>query len=126
MVCLLIGFEVRPAALVGSAAPIAVGFLVVLLARLGVVFAVARGLRDTAERLPGPWRVLVTWGGLRGALAMVLALALPDDFPQRALLIEMTFGVVIVSLLLQGLTIPALAGRILRAPPPKTAPSPND
>ena len=113
IVFLLIGFEVRPAALLGSAAIIAIAFIVVVLARLGVVVAVAAMVQRTPERLPGSWIVLVTWGGLRGALAMVLALALPADFPQRALLVDMTFGVVIVSLLLQGLTIPALTDRLI-------------
>jgi monovalent cation:H+ antiporter, CPA1 family len=42
-----------------------------------------------------------------------LALALPSGFPQRSLLIDMTFGVVIASLLVQGLTIPFVAARLL-------------
>jgi CPA1 family monovalent cation:H+ antiporter len=113
IVFLLIGFEVRPAALLGSAAIIAIAFIIVVVARLGVVVAVASMLRRTSERVPGSWIVLVTWGGLRGALAMVLALALPAEFPQRALLIDMTFGVVVVSLLLQGLTIPKLTERLI-------------
>lgn len=117
IVFLLIGFEVRPTALVGSVAIIAVAFVVVVLARLGVVISVASLLHRTSERIPRAWVVLVTWGGLRGALAMVLALALPSDFPQRVLLIDMTFGVVIVSLLLQGLTIPSLTDRLMRRSP---------
>jgi CPA1 family monovalent cation:H+ antiporter len=113
IVFLLIGFEVHPGALVASAGIIAIAFIIVVLARLGVVVAVAAVLRRSSERVPGSWIVLVTWGGLRGALAMVLALALPADFPQRALLIDMTFGVVIVSLLVQGLTIPSLTDRLI-------------
>ena len=114
IVFLLIGFEVRPAALLASAAIIAIAFVMSLFARFGVSSPVAAMLRRTSERLPRSWIVLVTWGGLRGALAMVLALALPTDFPQRALLIDMTFGVVIVSLLLQGLTIPMLTDLLVR------------
>jgi CPA1 family monovalent cation:H+ antiporter len=45
---------------------------------------------------------------MRGALSMVLALGLVANFPHRDLLITMTYGVVILSLLVQGLTMPAL------------------
>ncbi len=121
IVFLLIGFEVRPAALVTSAAIIAVAFVAVVLARLGIVVTTTALLRRTSERIPGSWALFATWGGLRGALAMVLALALPADFPHRVLLIDMTFGVVVASLLIQGLTIPALAHRFLvgRPVPPQ-------
>jgi CPA1 family monovalent cation:H+ antiporter len=42
---------------------------------------------------------------------MVLVLAIPVDFPQRQLLVTMTFGVVLLSILIQGIT----AGPLLRA-----------
>ncbi len=119
IVFLLIGFEVRADALIGSAGPIAVGFLCVVLGRVFVVFGVTGLLRRTTERVSAAWSALIAWGGLRGALAMVLALALPADVTQRALLIDMTFGVVIASLLIQGLTIPFLTQPLLgttRAP----------
>lgn len=47
---------------------------------------------------------LLTWGGLRGGLALTLALSLPDS-PQKALIINMTFAVVVFSILVQGATI---------------------
>lgn len=47
---------------------------------------------------------LFTWGGLRGGLALALALSLPDT-PEKALIINMTFGVVAFSILVQGSTI---------------------
>ena len=112
IVFLLIGFEVRPMALARTASVVGVAFAVVLLARTIVVYGTAGLLRGTTERLSSAWSALIAWGGLRGALAMVLALALPADFPRRALLIDMTFGVVIASLLVQGLTIPLIAVRL--------------
>jgi CPA1 family monovalent cation:H+ antiporter len=115
LVFLLIGFETRPAALLSSAAVISIAFVVVVAARLLVVAVSALLLRNTHERISSKWTLLITWGGLRGALAMVLALSLPPDMPNRLLLIDMTFGVVVVSLLLQGLTIPWLTQRL--APP---------
>lgn len=47
---------------------------------------------------------LFTWGGLRGGLALALALSLPDS-PEKPLIINMTFGVVAFSILIQGSTI---------------------
>ena len=112
LVFLLIGFETRPAGLLSSAAAIGIAFVTVVVARLLVVAGSAAALRKTDERIPSAWTMLITWGGLRGALAMVLALALPADMPNRLLLINMTFGVVVISLLLQGLTIPWVTRRL--------------
>lgn len=50
---------------------------------------------------------LLTWGGLRGGLALALALSLPRG-DERALLGNMTFGVVAFSVLVQGSTIAKL------------------
>lgn len=54
----------------------------------------------------------MTWGGLRGGLSMVLVLALPKAFPHRELLVTMTFGVVILSILIQGLSMTVLLRRL--------------
>ncbi len=51
-------------------------------------------------------RVVLAWSGLRGALTIALALGLPPETPQRDLLIVMAFGVVLFSLVVQGLTLP--------------------
>ena len=50
---------------------------------------------------------ILTWGGLRGGLAVALALSLPDS-THRNLILVMTFSVVVFSIIAQGLTIPRL------------------
>ncbi len=50
---------------------------------------------------------LLTWGGLRGGLALALALSLPDS-PEKATIVNMTYAVVIFSILVQGITIARL------------------
>lgn len=50
---------------------------------------------------------LLTWGGLRGGLALALALSLPDGL-EKSLIINMTFGVVVFSILVQGASIGAI------------------
>lgn len=53
---------------------------------------------------------LLTWGGLRGGLAIAMALSLPDS-PDKALILHMTYFVVVFSLIVQGLSV----GRIFKA-----------
>jgi CPA1 family monovalent cation:H+ antiporter len=112
VVFLLIGFEVSPSALLAAWPEILLAFVVVVLARAVVVYGVGGLLNRTKERIPPNWLAVMTWGGLRGALSMVLALALPFDFPNRELLITLTFGVVLLSILVQGLTMQPLLRRV--------------
>jgi CPA1 family monovalent cation:H+ antiporter len=108
IVFLMIGLEVRSAALLADWRAVLAAFLAVLIARAVTVGAVAGATWPTRRRLPPRWSVVLTWGGLRGALSMVLALSVPKSLPDRPLLITMTFGVVILSILGQGLSMPAL------------------
>jgi CPA1 family monovalent cation:H+ antiporter len=112
IVFLLIGLEVHLDALFGSWQVILVAYLVVTASRGLVIFAVSGLLRKTREKIPWPWSVALTWGGLRGGLPMVLVLSLAKDFPHRDLLVTMTFGVVMISILLNGMTVPPLLRRL--------------
>lgn len=108
IVFLLIGFEVDLISLVRDWRAILLAWVVVVGAR-GVVVLVSHFLLSrTSERAPLSWSVVVIWGGLRGALSMVLVLGLALDFPHRELLVHLTFGVVLLSLLVQGLTMAPL------------------
>ncbi|HEV2687774.1 MAG TPA: sodium:proton antiporter [Bryobacteraceae bacterium] len=51
---------------------------------------------------------ILWWGGLRGALALALALALPASLPFRDQIVTAAFGVVVFSVVIQGLTMPPL------------------
>src|SRR5215203_5136225 len=63
---------------------------------------------------PGRASIILGWAGMRGAVSLAAALALPlttdagDDFPNRDLVIFLTFGVILTSLVVQGLSFPAL------------------
>lgn len=54
---------------------------------------------------------LLTWAALRGGLAVALALSIPPS-PQRELILPMTYGVVVFSLLVQGLTLKPIVARL--------------
>ena len=63
------------------------------------------------ERDPYPpwqWPVIISWAGIRGAVSLAAALALPTNFPGRDLIVFLTFGVILVTLVGQGLTLPWL------------------
>ena len=68
-----------------------------------------------AEKIPLRWQHVAVGGGLRGALVLALALSLTTAFPYREQILNLTFGVVIFSILVQGLTIKPLV-RILKLP----------
>jgi CPA1 family monovalent cation:H+ antiporter len=108
IVFLLIGLEIHPIALRNDWFAIVVAYLVVTTGR-GLMIVIGRAaLGLTRERFPWSWCILLTWGGLRGALPMVLVLSLPKNFPNRDLLISMTYGVAVLSILGHGLTMSGL------------------
>jgi monovalent cation/hydrogen antiporter len=62
-----------------------------------------------------PWQypTIISWAGIRGAVSLVAALALPTGFPDRELILYLTFAVIVATLVLQGLTLPVLI-RVLK------------
>lgn len=112
IVFLLIGFEVKVSALLSAWKPILVAYLAMTIGRMVVLNIVGLILLPTREKLPRFWPMVLTWGGLRGGLSMVLALALPQGLPHRDLIVAMTFGVVILSILVQGITMGPLLRRL--------------
>lgn len=62
-------------------------------------------------RLAGRLTFVVGWAGLRGAVSLAAALALPIDFPERNLILLVTFAVILVTLVGQGLTLPMVLHR---------------
>ena len=83
-----------------------------------------RGLDVCLSRLPLGWLHVIFWGGLRGAVAVALALSLPSELAQRDLLQGLVFGVVLFTLLVQGTTAPRLL-RWARVEPAAPAPAPE-
>jgi CPA1 family monovalent cation:H+ antiporter len=110
---LLMGLAISPGLLVRAAPLIAAGFVAITIARALVVYGLIGG---GGRLLPGPARMplgylhVMFWAGLRGAVAVALALALPNSLPDRDLLQGAVYGVVLVTLLVQGTT----AGQVIR------------
>jgi monovalent cation/hydrogen antiporter len=83
-----------------------------------LVRALDRRPAQRARRIGARARLVSGWSGMRGAVSLAAALALPletstgQPFPQRNLLIFMTFGVILATLVLQGLSLPWLIRRL--------------
>jgi Na+/H+ antiporter len=89
-----------------------------------VAYFVRRHLLHQDERTPSARAIFVVgWTGMRGVIALAAAISLPETlangepFPQRNLIIFLTFCVILVTLVLQGLTLPGLI-RVLRVASP--------
>jgi len=67
-----------------------------------------RSIREHDPYPPWQYPAVISWAGIRGAVSLVAALALPADFPDRDLIVFLTFAVIVATLVLQGLTLPGL------------------
>jgi monovalent cation:H+ antiporter, CPA1 family len=86
---------------------------IVLAARWLSVFGTIKALSFRRKFSPAMLPIL-TWGGLRGGLAIAMALSLPAGV-RRSFLVAVTYGVVTFSILIQGTTIRMLVGRALKS-----------
>jgi CPA1 family monovalent cation:H+ antiporter len=83
----------------------------VLLGRAVTVYPLCLLFIRTRWAIPMRSQHVLWWGGLRGALGLALALSLPPSLPFRSEILVATFGVVVFSVIVQGLTIPLLLRR---------------
>ena len=80
----------------------------------------SRRIRERDPMPPVSWLALISWAGMRGGVSLAAALAIPlttdagEPFPGRNLILFLTFAVIFGTLVIQGLTLPAVI-RLLRA-----------
>jgi NhaP-type Na+/H+ or K+/H+ antiporter len=123
---ILVGLQLQPILdeLDGTAVAVLVGqgtlvSVVVVAVRLGWGFSVPYLVRlldrrpsQVMRRIGARERLLLGWSGMRGAVSLAAALALPLDFPMRNLILFLTFSVILATLVVQGLTLPGLIRRL--------------
>lgn len=82
--------------------------------RFGMIDIIARFLEEyRGKRIPINWRAGMTWSGLRGAVSIVLVLGITGiDLPNEQLLLALTYGIVLGTNLIQGLSMPVLIKRL--------------
>ncbi|HTX68904.1 MAG TPA: sodium:proton antiporter [Thermoleophilia bacterium] len=112
LIFLLIGLSVRLDMILSRVGTVLIAFVVVLVARAVTVYGFGLISRAFGAGPPLSWQHVLVWGGLRGTIALALVLSVPLTLAGRADLVTVTFGVVLLSLLVQGLTIPWLTRRL--------------
>ncbi|MBC7637790.1 MAG: cation:proton antiporter [Acetobacteraceae bacterium] len=112
IVFILIGLEVsqRAPAMFGAAAWVVIAL--VMVGRAVAVYALCLPFRQSRLAVQMRHQHVLVWGGLRGALALALALSLPVELEGRDTVIVAGFAVVAFSVFAQGLTMPALVRRL--------------
>jgi monovalent cation:H+ antiporter, CPA1 family len=113
LIFLLIGLQVAGMPFIsigGRTLVVAIGLL--LVARASTVYPLCLLFRFSTWAIPMREQHVLWWGGLRGALALALALALPPSFAFHSEILVTAFGVVIFSVVVQGLTMQLLLRKL--------------
>ena len=111
IVFLLIGDQVEFQGLLDELDKIAIAIALMLVARAVSVFALgalSNAVTGPDMDLPLKGQVVLWWGGLRGSVSVALALSVPVVLGDRQEVISIVFGVMLFTLLVQGLTIKPL------------------
>jgi CPA1 family monovalent cation:H+ antiporter len=109
VIFLVIGLGVDLPGLLADWQPILWAIVAVLVSRAVGIYGLAR----LGRPIPSNWRHVMWWGGLRGAIALALALSVPLSMgEERSTLLHMAFGVVLFTLLVQGLSMEGLVKRL--------------
>jgi CPA1 family monovalent cation:H+ antiporter len=122
IVFILIGMSVasQPLHRLGTGAGV-VAVLLVLAGRGLSIYPLSALFTWSRWRLKPSLQHTLFWGGLRGALALALALAVPATVPERSAIILTAFVVVAFSILVQGLTMPWLINHLQLGRKPREA-----
>ncbi|CAN5588375.1 hypothetical protein BH20ACT15_BH20ACT15_10310 [soil metagenome] len=110
----LIGLVIDADLLVENLGSVALGIVAVLVSRPLAIFPIMP-LLNRLSRLPEVGvrnQMVLVWGGLRGGVALALALAIPASLPDQERFVAMTAGVVVATLLVNATTIRALIGAL--------------
>ena len=82
--------------------------------RYGMIEILARTLENYRfKRIPSNWKIGMTWSGLRGAVSVVLVLGITGiNLPNEQLLLALTYGIVLSTNVIQGLSMPFVINRL--------------
>jgi Na+:H+ antiporter len=112
LIFILIGSGGASIALVPVLGAAGIAIVLALVGRAVTVYPIAALFRRSSLSLPAGHQHVLWWGGLRGALALALALALPPTIAERDEIVAVCFLVVAFSIFVQGLTMQPLMRRL--------------
>lgn len=92
-----------------------IGVAAALLARGFIMYGVLplSLLPLPTNQIPGPYRTVIMWGGLRGAVSLALALSLPTTLTGWYSVQSIVYGVVVFTLFIQAPLMPRLVNRVV-------------
>ncbi|MGI9054829.1 MAG: cation:proton antiporter [Pyrinomonadaceae bacterium] len=99
-----------------SAMAIGVAIIAVIIARAVAIYPLSALFSKSRWKIESAHQHIMFWGGLRGALALALALGIPESVPYRQEILTVTFGVVAFSVFAQGLTMTPLLSKLGQLP----------
>ncbi len=108
----LIGVREANQNLLNSILVIAIAVIVVTIGRAAAIYPLSLLFSKSKLKIERNHQHILFWGGLRGALALALALGLPEEIEYREQIITAAFGVVAFSIFVQGLTMTPLLRRL--------------
>ncbi len=103
---LLIGLEINIITIWQTLPAILLAFIAYQVGRLLTVYPLLAFVRFFDKPIPMRWRHILLAGNIKGSLSTALALSLPADLPGRETLLAIVLGIVLVSLVGQGLSLP--------------------
>ncbi len=112
LIFLLIGAQEAQQHYSGLWLPVLVAIALVTLGRAVAIYPLCALFARSRLKVDLRHQHVLFWGGLRGALALALALSLPQDLPHHDVIVVITFAVVAFSVFAQGLTITPLLRRL--------------
>jgi CPA1 family monovalent cation:H+ antiporter len=120
-VFLLLGIAVSPAGLSKIIPSIVLGVAAALAGRIACVYLVGGAVNRATGQPCLRWQHILVVGGLRGALPVVIAISLGSSSPALLPVADLVLGIVVVSLVLQGLALEPMIRRLLPQEPPAPA-----
>ncbi len=116
IVFVILGISEAGQDLLASLGTIAIAVVAVIFARAVAIYPISGIFSMTKWKIERAHQHILFWGGLRGALALALALGIPESVPYRSEILTVTFGVVAFSVFAQGLTMTPLLSRLGQLP----------
>jgi CPA1 family monovalent cation:H+ antiporter len=109
---LLIGLQVPSTLLIHHWGVIVILIVTALVIRVATVYGFSAVSQAFSRPIERSWRHVLVWSGLRGGVAIALALGLDQRLPGREVIIAGIFGIIVFTLLGQGLSIRPLMRRV--------------
>jgi monovalent cation:H+ antiporter, CPA1 family len=116
LIFILIGIRVANQDSTNLLIPTAIAILLMLVGKALAIYPLTALFLRSGLQVSFNHQHILFWGGLRGALALALALSLPPEVHQREAIVAVAFGLVAFSIFMQGLTIVPLLRKLKEIP----------